>query len=159
MNKDFTKMETLPKSIFEYPEGKEYIDADITKIGDKYHMLFASHNGGAHIEQAISDSINTNYQLDPKRVDPEKVGCEAPTIFKRIGEDKWVLIYDIYRINPHNFGFSETSDFVNFKDLGHFNEGVMKTTNFSVPKHPAVIQITKKEAQKLAKHWNCAIKF
>lgn len=159
MNKDFTKMETLPKCIFEYPEGKEYIDADITKIGNKYHMLFASHNGGAHVEQAISDSINTNYQLDPKRVDPEKVGCEAPTIFKRIGEDKWVLIYDIYRINPHNFGFSETSDFINFKNLGHFNEGVMKTTNFSVPKHPAVIQITKKEAQKLAKKWNCDIKF
>jgi predicted GH43/DUF377 family glycosyl hydrolase len=159
MNQDFTKMETLPKSIFEYPEGKEYIDADITKIGNKYHMLFASHNGGAHIEQAISDSINTNYQLDPKRVDPEKVGCEAPTVFKRIGENKWVLIYDIYRINPHNFGFSETSDFINFKNLGHFNEGVMKTTNFLVPKHPSVIQITKKEAQKLAKNWNCEIKF
>ena len=42
-------------------------------------------------------------------------------------------------------GFSETSDFVNFKDLGHFNEGVMKATNFSLPKHPAVIQITKKK--------------
>ena len=70
-----------------------------------------------------------------------------------------MLIYDIYRINPHNFGFSETSDFVNFKYLGHFNEGVMKATNFSVPKHPSVIQITKKEAQKLAKKWNCDIKF
>lgn len=159
MNQDFTKMETLPKSIFEYPEDKEYIDADITKIGNKYHMLFASHNGGAHIEQAISDSINTNYKLNPKRVDPEKVGCEAPTIFKRIGEDKWVLIYDIYHINPHHFGFSETSDFVNFTNLGHFNEGVMKATNFSVPKHPAVIQITKKEARKLAEKWKCDIKF
>jgi hypothetical protein len=159
MNKDFTKMETMPKSIFEYLEDKEYIDADITKIGNKYHMLFASHNGGAHIEQAISDSINTGYQLDPKRLDGEKVGCEAPNVYKLIGENKWMLIYDIYRINPHNFGFSETSDFVNFKYLGHFNDGVMKSTNFSVPKHPAVIQITKKEAQKLADKWGLKMTF
>ncbi|WP_281636595.1 glycoside hydrolase family 43 protein [Flavobacterium marginilacus] len=159
MNKDFTKIETLPKSIFEYPEDKEYIDADITKAGGKYHMLIASHNGGSHIEQAISDSINSGYQLNPQRVDGEKVGCEAPNVYKLIGQNKWMLIYDIYRINPHNFGFSETSDFVNFKSLGHFNEGVMKSTNFSVPKHPSVIQITKKEAQKLAKNWNCDIKF
>ena len=61
--------------------------------------------------------------------------------------------YDIYGINPHNFGFSETTDFVNFKDLGHFNEGVMKATNFSSPKHGAVIHITKKEAEKLRKYW------
>lgn len=159
MNKDFTKLETLPKSIFEYPEDKEYIDADITKVGNKYHMMIASHNGGSHIEQATSNSINTGYQLDSKRVDGEKVGCEAPNVYKIIGQNKWILIYDIYRINPHNFGFSETSDFANFTNLGHFNEGVMKSTNFSVPKHPAVIQITKKEAQKLADKWNCNIKF
>ena len=159
MNKEFTQMETLPRCIFEYPEGKEYIDADITKIGGKYHMFFASHNGGSHVEQAVSDSINTGYKLNPQRCDGEKVGCEAPTVFKRIGENKWVLIYDIYRINPHNFGFSETTDFENFTYLGHFNEGVMKTTNFTIPKHPGVIQITRKEAEQLAAKWNLKMKF
>ncbi|PZX10343.1 hypothetical protein LX69_03399 [Breznakibacter xylanolyticus] len=159
MNKDFTQMETMPKSIFEYIEGQEYIDADITKVGNKYHMFICSHNGGAHVEQAVSDSINTGYQLIPGRSDGEKVDCEAPTVFKRIGENKWVLIYDIYRINPHNFGFSETTDFENFTYLGHFNKGVMKTTNFSIPKHPAVIQITKKEAKHLAAKWHLKMKF
>lgn len=159
MNKNFTKMETLPKCIFEYPEGKDYIDADITKVGNKYHMFICSHNGEAHIEQAVSDSIHSGYQLNPKRSDGEKVGCEAPTVFKRIGENKWVLIYDFYRINPHNFSFSETTDFENFTYLGHFKEGVMKTTNFTVPKHPAVIQITKKEAKRLAAKWNLKMKF
>lgn len=159
MNKDFTQMETLPKSIFEYTEGKEYIDADITKVGSKYHLFLCSHDGGAHIEQAVSDSINSGYKLIAKRSDGEKVGCEAPTVFKRIGQEKWVLIYDIFRINPHNFGFSETSDFENFMYLGHFNEGVMKTTNFSIPKHPAVIQITKKEAKQLAAKWGLKMKF
>ncbi len=159
MNKDFNQMETLPKCIFEYPEGKEYIDADITRVGNKYHMFFASHNGGSHVEQAVSDSINTGYTLNPQRCDGEKVGCEAPTIYKRIGENKWVLIYDIYRINPHNFGFSETSDFENFTYLGHFNEGVMKSVNFTIPKHPAVILITKKEAERIAANWNLKMEF
>jgi hypothetical protein len=159
MNKDFTAMETLPKSLFEYPNGVPYIDADITKVGNKYHMFYASHDGTSGVKQAVSDSVHTGYQYDPKWYDPEKVGCEAPTVYKCIGKNKWVLIYDIYRINPHNFGFSETSDFVNFKDLGRFNEGVMKSTNFSVPKHPAVIQVTRKEAQKLAEKWGLNMKF
>lgn len=153
MNDSFTQMESLPKCIFDYPGDKEYIDADITKVGNKYHMFFASHDGGSHIEQAVSDTINSGYQLMFGRCDGEKVGCEAPTIFKRIGENKWVLVYDVYRINPHNFGFSETSDFIHFTYLGHFNEGVMKATNFSIPKHPSIIQITREEANRIAKHW------
>lgn len=159
MNSDFTKMETAPKVLFNYPKDIPYIDADITKVGNKYHMFYASHDGTSGVKQAVSDSVNTGYVYDPKWYDPEPVGCEAPTVYKRIGENKWVLIYDIYRINPHNFGFSETTDFVNFKNLGHFNEGVMKSTNFSVPKHPAVIQVTKKEAQKLADKWGLDMKF
>lgn len=53
-------------------------------------------------------------------------------------------MYDIFSIHPHNFGFAETSDFVHFKNLGHFNEGVMKTTNYTSPKHGAVIHLTKR---------------
>lgn len=159
MSDDFTKMETQPKPLFEYPNGVAYIDADITKVGNKYRMFYASHDGTSGVKQAVSDTLNTGYQYDPKWYDPEKVGCEAPTVYKRIGENKWVMIYDIYRINPHNFGFSETTDFVNFKNLGRFNEGVMKATNFSVPKHPAVIQITRKEANALAKKWGSNLKF
>lgn len=55
--------------------------------------------------------------------------------------------------NPHNFGFAETSDFKAFKDLGHFDSGVMKRTNFSEQKHGAVCWLTKKEARRLEKHW------
>lgn len=160
MNKDFTTMETLPKPIFEYPkENIAYIDADITKVGDKYHMFYVPHDGTSGVKHTASDFVNKGYVYEDQWSDPEPVGCEAPTIFKRIGENKWVLIYDIYRINPHNFGFSETSDFINFTNLGHFNKGVMKATNFSSPKHPGVIQITKKEARRIAKSTNLDMKF
>lgn len=154
MNKEITAMETLPKVLFEYPKQNiAYIDADITKVGKDYHMFYVPHEGTAGIKHAVSESINSGYIYEDPQVDAERVGCEAPTVFKRIGEKKWVLIYDIYRINPHNFGFSETSDFVNFRNLGHFNEGVMKSTNFSSPKHPAVIQITSREAKRIARNW------
>ncbi len=154
MNKDFTAMETHPEPIFEYPNSsKAYIDGDITKVGNQYHFLYCSHDGTAGIKQAVSDSIHSGYVYDSAWIDPEKGGCEAPTTFKRIGENKWVLVYDIYSIKPHNFGFMETTDFMHFTPIGHFNEGVMKMTNFSIPKHPAIIQITKKEAERIAKNW------
>ena len=160
MNDDFTAMETKPELLFQYPDTtKSYIDGDITRVGDKYHLFYVSHDGTAGIKQAVSDRINGSYEYDPTWYDPEKGGCEAPNVWKRIGEDKWVLMYDIYSIKPHNFGFIETSDFKNFENLGHFNKGVMKTTNFSEQKHASVIHLTRKEANKLAKRWGLKMKF
>ena len=153
MNDDFTSMETAPKLLFTYPKNISYIDGDITRAGDKYHLFYVSHDGEPGIKQAVSDSINTGYVYDSAWYDPEPKACEAPTVWKRIGQDKWVLMYDVYSVKPNNMGFSETSDFIHFTTLGHFNEGVMKTTNFSSPKHGAVIHLTKKEAQALADHW------
>ena len=154
----FTKLETEPKLLFQYPKDVSYIDADITQVGNKFHMFYVAHDGVPGIKQAVSDTINTGYVFDPKDCDPEPKACEAPNVWKRIGENKWILMYDIYGIKPHNFGFSETSDFVTFKDLGHFNEGVMKATNFASPKHGAVIHLTKKEASTLSKHWSGSTK-
>ena len=57
----------------------------------------------------------------------------------------------------HGMGFSETTDFVHFKNIGHFNEGVMKTTNFKSPKHGAVTYLTKAELKAVADHWKIAI--
>lgn len=154
INDDYDKLETEPQLLFELPKaGISAIDGDITKIDGKYHLFYVSHEGGANILQAVSDRLNGGYQYDPKQVDFEPKACEAPTIWKRIGEKKWVLMYDVYSIRPSNFGFAETSDFVNFTNLGRFNEGAMKTTNFSSPKHGAVIQITEKEAQLLESQW------
>ena len=155
MNDDFTALETEPQLMFMYPKyNRATIDGDITKIGNKYHMFYVVHEGGpAGIKQAVSDSLCSGYECDSQWYDPEPKSCEAPNVWKRIGEDKWVLMYDCYGITPHNFGFSETSDFKTFTNLGYFNEGVMKSTNFSSPKHGAVIHLTKKEAERLLKYW------
>ena len=69
-------------------------------------------------------------------------------------------MYDIYSVNPHNFGFVETSDFKTFTPLGRFGEGKMKLIagqdrhEFVSPKHGSVIHITKAEAKRLEQYWN-----
>lgn len=154
VNDEFDTIESLPQILFEYPnEDVSAIDGDITKVGDKYHLFYVAHDGTAGIKQAVSNRVNGDYEYAPRWYDFEPKACEAPTVWKRIGEDKWVLMYDVYSVTPHNFGFIETSDFVNFKNLGRFNEGVMKTTNYSAPKHGAVIHLTAEEADKLEKYW------
>jgi hypothetical protein len=150
---DFTRVETFPELLFEYPADVSYIDGDITRVGDRYHLFYVSHEGTPGIKQAVSGSIGSGYAFDPAWYDPEEGATEAPNVWKRIGEEKWVLMYDVYGGSRRNMGFSETSDFENFTNLGHFNEGVMTTTNFERPKHGAVIQLTREEADGLASRW------
>jgi hypothetical protein len=150
-NDDFTKLETTPKMITEVGG----IDADITKVGNKYQMFYVSQ---AKIKHAVSDRINGGFQTEERRIDPEKVSTEAPNVFKRLGTDTYVLMYDVYGARPSNMGFSETTDFVTFKDLGHFNEGEMKATNFKSPKHGAVTYLTKSELKVLVDYWKVDMK-
>ena len=145
-NEDFSKLETVPQKITDIGG----IDGDITKVGDKYQMFYVS---DAKVLHAVSDKINMDYKAESRRIDPEKVSTEAPNVFKRIGTDTYVLMYDVYGARPSNMGFSETTDFINFKNIGRFNEGVMKTTNFSSPKHGAVTYLTKKEIEAIVEHW------
>lgn len=157
---DFTKLVTAPTLLFEYPNPEiQVLDADITPLPDgRYCMMYVAQENPGGIKMAFSKNINKGYVYQPEWVDFEPGACEAPNVWKRIGENKWVLMVDIFSIKPHNFGFSETSDFVHFKNLGHFNEGMMKTTNFSVQKHGAVIQLTGDEAERLADYWKHPLK-
>ena len=152
----FTTLETEPQLLFEYPDDKtQVLDADICPMPDgRYFMTYDSQDNPAGIKYMISDRINHFDDFHPEQIDSERGACEAPNVWKRIGQKKWVIMYDIYSIHPHNFGFVETSDFKTFTPLGRFNEGVMKLTNFVSPKHGSVIHITKSEAKRLEQYWN-----
>ena len=146
----FTRLETKPEMIPDIGG----IDGDITRVGDKFHLHYVS---DAKVLHAVSDKINQGYQSEPERIDPETVPTEAPNVFKRLGTDTYVLMYDVYGGRPNNMGFSETSDFVTYKNIGHFNEGVMKGTNFSRPKHGAVTYLTLDELKTITEHWDVGI--
>jgi len=164
----FTKMETKPEILFKFPQPDgpltdpvrdrlHVIDSDITKVGNKYHLFYSSkENGTPGIEHSVSDKINSGYPVVQKRIDPETVSCEAPTLFKRLGTDKYVLMYDAY--GAGNMGFSETTDLETFKNLGLFNRGEIKGTNFNAPKHGAVTYATLAELKAIAEHWKVDIK-
>jgi hypothetical protein len=155
MNDDFTQLETHPKLLFEYPDStKQILDADITRLQDgRFCMMYVAQERPGGIKMAFSNKINSGYQYLPEQVDFEQGPCEAPNVFKRLGQNKWVLMYDVFSVKPHNFGFCETSDFKTFSNLKRFNEGLMKTTNFNTPKHGSVIHLTKKEAKKLSSNY------
>jgi hypothetical protein len=165
----FTKMETKPAILFQFPDEPNgpmpdnvrdrlhVIDSDITKVGDKFHLFYSSKETGTPgIEHSVSDKINQGYAVVQKRVDPERISCEAPNLFKRLGTDTYVLMYDAH--GAGNMGFSETTDFVTYKNIGRFNEGVMKGTNFYSPKHGAVTYMTLDELKAVKDNWKVDIK-
>ena len=93
VNDDFNRIESLPQLLFEYPdENVSAIDGDITRVGNKYHLFYVAHDGTPGIKQAVSDRMSGDYVYDPKWYDFEPKACEAPTVWKRIGEDRWVLM-------------------------------------------------------------------
>lgn len=150
VNDEFTDLLTFPQQLFTYPGDASCIDSDITKVGDRYHLYYVSHDGGTPgVKHASASSPSGPYEYEPEWCDPEDGACEAPTMWKRIAEDKWVLMYDVYSARPNNMGFSETMDFNEYVDLGHFNAACMKTSNFQSPKHGAVVQITEEELTRL----------
>ena len=153
VNPDYDRLLTFPQPLIHHPQGRPCIDSDITRVGNKYHLYYVAHEQEGGVKHAVSDHASWGYTYEPQWCDPEKTACEAPTLWKMIGKDEWMLMYDVFSARPNNMGFSSTTDFEHYTDLGHFNAKDMKATNFSSPKHGAVIQITEKELQRLQKRW------
>jgi hypothetical protein len=168
----FTKMETKPEILFRFPAPDvaesqltdaqrnplHVIDSDITFVNGKYHLFYSSKESGTPgIEHSVSDKINSGFPVEQKRIDPERISCEAPNLFKRLGTDTYVLMYDAY--GAGNMGFSETTDFATFKNIGRFNDSgsVMKTVHFTAPKHGAVTYVTLDELKAIKEHWKVDI--
>lgn len=155
-DKDFTTLVTEPQLLFEYPDSTiQVLDADICPMPDgRYFMTYVAQENPGGIKYMISDKINHFEDYVEGQIDAEPKACEAPNTWKRIGEDKWVTMYDVFSINPHNFGFVETTDFKTFTPLGRFNEDPMKALNFVSPKHGSVIPITLTEAKRLEEYYS-----
>lgn len=154
-NLEFTELETEPQLLFEYPDPSiQVLDADIMPMPDgRFFMTYVAQESTGGIKYMVSDCINHFDDYHAEQIDDERGSCEAPNMWKRIGENKWVLMYDVFSLSPNNFGFVETSDFTTFTPLGHFNDGVMVATNFEAPKHGCILQIPRRTARRLERYW------
>jgi hypothetical protein len=159
MNDEFDTMTSEPKQLFTSVRDANgnlrfnMIDSHILKVDDTYHLFASEHGWGKH---ATSSSITGPYTLDTLYNDGEPLRHEAPTVWKRLGEERWVLMYDNYSKDPDNFGFAETTDFRVFTSIGHFDEPgcIMTRTNFIEQKHGSVMPVTVHELETLIEHWN-----
>lgn len=157
MNDDFTALATSPRFLFgmQNAQGRftgPTIDSDITRVGDTYHLLMVQFG---YIRHATSANLTGPYVQDNLYDDGETQRHEAPAAWRRIGTDQYIVMFDNYSREPHNFGFVCTRDFRTFKPLGYFDaEGSpMHRTNFAEQKHGAVVAVTRRELKRLISYW------
>jgi hypothetical protein len=145
-NKDFTDLETEPKPFFLPKDGKSCIDGDIVYRNGVYHLFYKTEGHGNGIRVATTRSLTSGQwdeQPDYKQQTADPV--EGAGTFQLIGQDKYILMYDVY--TKHRYQFTETTDLEHFRAID--DEVKM---NFH-PRHGTIMQITKKELKRLLKQW------
>ena len=145
-NNDFTGLEGEPKPLFLPKNGKSCIDGDIVYKDGIYHMFYKTEGHGNGIKVATTRSLTSgvwNEQPDYKQQTKEAV--EGAGAFKLIGQDKYILMYDVYKKGTYQF--TESSDLKNFKVI----DSQVKM-NFH-PRHGTVIPITRQELKRITDKW------
>lgn len=142
-NDDFTDLEGEPKPLFIPADGKSCIDGDIVAAPDgTYHMFYKTEGHGNGIKLATTKSLTSgqwNEQPDYKQQTTEAV--EGAGTFKLIDQDKYILMYDVYK--KGGYEFTETTD------LEHFSPTSQEVTMDFHPRHGSVIPIRKSELEAL----------
>jgi hypothetical protein len=145
-NADFTGFESAPQQLFYHQLNKACIDGDIIKKDGKYHLFFKTEGNGDGIKKAVSDNLTSGYVMIDRYLQPTTQPVEGSYCFRLINEDKYMLIYDIYR--DKQFGFATSTDLENFTK-------VTVNKDFA-PRHGAIIPITATEAARLEQEWGNA---
>jgi len=144
-NSAFTGLEAAPKVLYSY-DGKAAIDADIVQKDGTYHLFFKDEGSGNGIKTAVSTKLTGTYTLYGKYVQPTTLAAEGPQVFRRIGTDSSILMYDLY--TSGGFQFAIGTDLFNFTVA-------KKTPSFDfTPRHGAIIPITAAEKRAIEAKWN-----
>jgi beta-xylosidase len=145
-NDDFTDLEGEPRPLFLPENGKSCIDGDILLKDGLFYMFYKTEGHGDGIKLATTRSLTsgqwTEYE-DYRQQTPEAV--EGSSVFKMIGSDKYILMYDVYKKGAYQF--TESTDLINFRVIDH-----EISMNFH-PRHGSIIPITQKELNALIARW------
>ncbi|WP_268224104.1 family 43 glycosylhydrolase [Sinomicrobium oceani] len=142
INDDFTALEGAPQQLFYSPTEKACIDGDIVEKGGKYYLFYKTEGErDKGIKVAVSDRLTSGYKPEPGNVDQTDKAVEGSGVFKLIGSDTYILMYDVYVDGEYQF--TKSSD---LKDFEVVDEKV--SMNFH-PRHGTIIQITQEELERL----------
>lgn len=145
-NKDFTDLESEPKQFFFPSDGKSCIDGDIVEKDGIYHLFYKTEGHGNGIKVAVTDDLTSGkWTEDPDYKQQTDKAVEGAGTFKLIGQDKYILMYDVYMNKAYQF--TETTDLHHFKAIDN------KVSMDFHPRHGTIIPLTKKEMARLKKQW------
>lgn len=145
-NNDFTDLEGEPKVLFRPKDGRSCIDGDIVLKNGLYYLFYKTEGHGNGIKLALTDSLASgNWIEQPGYKQQTKNDVEGSCVFKLINEDKYILMYDVYRSKL--FQFCESNDLDVFKAIDN------KISMDFKPRHGTVIPITRNELKALTSKW------
>ena len=140
-NAEFTDLEGEPKPLFLPENGKSCIDGDIVYKDGVFHLFYKTEGHGNGIKVATTRSLTSGaWTEEPDYKQQTKEAVEGAGTFKLIGQDKYILMYDVYM--KGSYQFTETTDLKNFKVI----DSEVKM-NFH-PRHGTIIPITRHGASR-----------
>lgn len=145
-NPDFTDIEGEPRPFFLPEDGKSCIDGDIVEKDGTYYLFYKTEGHGNGIKVASTKDLTSGKwteQPDYKQLTDDAV--EGAGTFKLIGQDKYILMYDVYM--KGGYDFTETEDFVTFRPVKE------KVSMDFHPRHGTVIPLTAGEMARLRARW------
>ena len=151
-NDDFNGFESEPQVLFSARYGS--IDNDIIYKDGTWHLFYKGNTkdeGGREvkngIQQATSASLHGPGAEDFVYLDAYagKTPVEGSSIFKLNGEERYVLMYDLYTSGRYEY---QTSD-----DLYRFDSIPRPFNKDFHPRHGSVISITRQEMDALRQRW------
>ncbi len=145
-NADFTDLEGEPKPLF-IPENKlSCIDGDIVYKDGMFHLFYKTEGHGNGIKVATTHSLTSGQWTEyPDYKQQTTEAVEGAGTFKLIGQDKYILMYDVYM--KGRYQFTETTDLQHFKVIDHEIK-----MDFH-PRHGTIIPITRDELMRVTGQW------
>lgn len=145
-NDDFTDLEGEPRPLFLPADKKSCIDGDIVFKDGVYHLFYKTEGHGNGIKTATTRSLTSGHWTEyPDYKQQTKDAVEGAGTFKLIGQEKYILMYDVYMKGAYQF--TETTDLQHFQVVDH-----AVSMNFH-PRHGTVIPVTRDELLRLTTQW------
>ena len=142
-NEDFTEI-SMPEVLYDH--NANTIDADIVYADSMYHMFFKTEGQGNGIQKATAKTLRGEWTPEHKYLQQSNKAVEGSAVFKLIGSDEWILMYDCY-MNGH-YEYCKSTDLTNFTFVCNSDN-----TEIFTPRHGTTIAITYDEAKRLINQW------